>query len=64
MQKNLQHVKRENTDSSLSSEQIQNSLIEQNNSLLKHFVKHNNDINPELMNSLLKLLPEIDTKMI
>lgn len=62
--KNLQHVKRENTDSSLSSEQIQNSLIEQNNSLLKHFVKHNNDINPELMNSLLKLLPEIDTKMI
>jgi hypothetical protein len=64
--KNLQNVKRENDLSCLqSSEQIQNSLIEQNNSLLKHFVKQNNpNINPELMNSLLKLLPEIDTKMI
>jgi len=62
--KNLQNVERENTESFLSSEQIQNSLIEQNNSLLKHFVKQNNDINPELMNSLLKLLPEIDAKII
>jgi len=64
--KNLQNVKRDNDLSCLqSSEQIQNSLIEQNNSLLKHFVKQNNsNINPELMNSLLKLLPEIDTKMI